>query len=190
LLNLIIHKTTKVMKKIIAVLLFALSTAQLSAQYYEKPKEKPSFKDKIFFGGGLGLQFGTITAIEVSPIVGYKVTERFHTGVGFKYSYFKYKDYTPTIDFSAYSGSVFTRFFITESLFAYAEVEALNTEVLAISNSTIEWKRKWIDSYFIGAGYFQRLGQRSGVYLLLLWNLNETELSPYTNPVMRIGLSF
>lgn len=176
------------MKKIIFISLITLFTIQLSAQYFEKPKEKPSFRDKLFFGGGLGLQFGSITYIEVSPIIGYKITERFHSGLGFSYSYLKYNDYTPTINFSAYSGSLFTRFFITESIFAYAEAEALNTEVPNLS--TAMWERKWIESYFIGGGYFQRIGQRSGVYILVLWNLNETEDSPYTNPVMRIGFSF
>ena len=181
----------KSFKKIFLFILLSIFTIQISAQYYEQPKEKPSFKDKIFFGGGLGLQFGSVTAIDVSPIVGYKVTERFHTGLGFTYKYLKYRDYTPSIDFSAYSGSIFTRFFITESLFAYAEAEALNTEVLTLtSNNTIEQERKWIESYFIGGGYFQKIGQRSGIYLLILWNLNESELSPYTNPVMRIGFSF
>lgn len=181
------------MKKIIVILLFALSAAQVSAQYFEQPKEKPSFRDKIFFGGGLGLQFGSITAIEVSPIVGYKVTERFHMGIGSTYKYLKYTDYEPKVDFSAYSASVFSRFFITESLFAYAEAEALNTEVITydvLTYQVLKRERKWIDSYFIGGGYFQRLGQRSGIYLLVLWNLNESELSPYTNPVMRIGVSF
>ncbi|NJO90278.1 MAG: hypothetical protein HC831_16030, partial [Chloroflexia bacterium] len=170
-------------------LFLVLIITQINAQYYEQPKEKPSFRDKIFFGGGLGLQFGSVTAIDVSPIVGYKITERFHAGLGFSYSYFKYNDYTPSIDFSAYSGSIFTRFFLTESLFAQAEVEALNTEVFTSFNP-VDSYRKWIDSYLVGGGYFQRIGQRSGVYIMILWNLNETEFTPYSNPIMRIGFSF
>ncbi len=177
------------MKKLFFTLFLALIITQISAQYYEQPKEKPSFKDKIFFGGGLGLQFGDITAIEVAPIIGYRITERFHAGIGLSYSYYKDKRYAIDLDYSTYSGSVFTRFFITESLFAQAEVEALNREVFTSLNP-IESYRKWIDSYLIGGGYFQQIGQRSGAYLLILWNLNETEFTPYTNPVVRIGFSF
>ncbi len=172
------------------LILLSIFSFQINAQYFEKPKDKPTFKDRIFFGGGLGLQFGSVTLVDVSPIVGYKVTERFHAGLGFSYSYYKYNDYSPSIDFSAYSGSVFARYFLTESLFAYAEAEALNTEVFKVSGSSLIQERKWIESYLVGGGYFQKIGKRSGVYLLVLWNLNETELTPYSNPVMRIGFSF
>jgi len=183
----------KSFKRLLLFILLGLLSIQISAQYYEKPKEKPSFRDKIFFGGGLGLQFGNVTLVDVSPIIGYRVTERFHTGIGLTYSYYNDKRFATDIDYSAYAGSVFTRFFITESLFAHAEVEALNTEIVTFNSSTlaiVKRERKWIDSYLVGGGYYQRIGQRSGVYMLVLWNLNETEFTPYSNPVFRIGFSF
>ncbi|MDF1546288.1 MAG: hypothetical protein P1P88_00610 [Bacteroidales bacterium] len=180
----------KTLKTLSTIILLSIFTLQLNAQYYEKKKEKPSFADKLFFGGGLGLQFGTVTQVEVSPIIGYKVTERFHTGIGISYSYYNDKRFIPTLDYSTYGASVFTRFFIFEGLFAHAEIEALNVEVYTSLSPTIESYRKWIDSYLVGGGYFQKLGQRSGIYFLVLWNLNETEFTPYTNPVIRIGFAF
>ena len=46
---------------------------------------------KFYWGGNLGLMFGTYTIIDISPEVGYKVTERFHVGTGLTYTYYKYK---------------------------------------------------------------------------------------------------
>jgi len=180
----------KTYKALIIIILTGLFFQQANAQYYENKKEKPSFGEKLFFGGGLGLQFGTVTQIEVSPLIGYKVTERFHTGIGLSYSYYNDKRFTPTLSYSTYGASVFTRFYIIEGFFAHAEVEELNVEVYTSLYPTVESYRKWIDSYLVGGGYFQKIGQRSGIYFLILWNLNETEFTPYTNPVIRIGFSF
>ncbi len=38
-------------------------------------KERVPLKDKLVFGGSMGLQFGTFTNINLSPILGYKVTK-------------------------------------------------------------------------------------------------------------------
>ncbi len=170
---------------LVATLLF--STQCLYSQYYEKAKAKQSFADKLFFGGGLGLQFGDVTAIDVSPIVGYRITPKLHAGVGLSYSYYNYSNLG--VSASNYSASVFTRFFLLDNIFAHGEVEALNAKVFTSFNPEKSY-RKWIDSYLVGAGYFQRIGEKSGMYIMVLWNLNENEFTPYKNPVVRIGFAF
>lgn len=50
--------------------------------------KQKDWKDRIVVGGNLGAQFGSSTYIEVSPIVGYKVTDKFTAGIGFSYQYF------------------------------------------------------------------------------------------------------
>ena len=39
-------------------------------------KEIESPRDRIFFGGNLGLSFGSVTDIQISPQVGYYITKR------------------------------------------------------------------------------------------------------------------
>ncbi len=170
---------------LVAILLF--STQYLYSQYYEKSKAKQSFKEKLFFGGGLGFQFGNVTAIDVSPIIGYRLTPKFHAGVGLSYSYYNYSNLG--VSASNYSASIFTRFFLLDNIFAHGEVEALNAKVFTSYNPEQSY-RKWIDSYLIGGGYFQRIGERSGMYIMVLWNLNENEFTPYNNPIVRIGFAF
>jgi len=181
----------KLYKAIVLLGAFTLLSFQLFGQYFEAPQKKPSFKDKLYFGGGLGLQFGQVTLIDVSPMVGYKLTSRIHPGIGLTYSYYNDKRYSIPISYSTYGGSVFTRIFLFESLYAQAEAEYLNIKVFTFTGtSTYTTNRQWIDSYLVGGGYYQKIGERSGMYLTILWNLNQTELTPYSNPVMRIGFNF
>jgi hypothetical protein len=177
--------------RIFFMLLIIMISIPGKSQYFENTSKSESFIDKLFFGGGLGLSFGQVTQIEVSPIVGYKLTKRLHPGVGFSYSYYYDKRFTVPLEFSTYSGSVFTRFFLLDAVFAYAEAEFLNTKIHTfISGQIYSTQRKWIESYLVGGGYYQKIGQRSGMYLMILWNLNETEYTPYSNPLFRMGFNF
>jgi len=175
-----------------ALCIISIFAFKANGQYFENPEKKPTFKDKIYFGGGLGAQFGQVTLIDFSPIIGYKLTDRFHPGIGFTYSYYNDKRYSFPINYSTYGGSVFFDFFIYEGFFAHAEAEYLNTKIytFTVGSSNYLTRREWIDSYLVGGGYFQKIGERSGIYFMILWNLNQTELTPYSNPVMRVGFSF
>ena len=46
------------------------------------------------------------------------------------------------------------------------------------------------NSLFVGAGYSQPLGGRAYLDLLILFNLNDTYNSPYSNPIFRVGFGF
>ena len=45
-----------------------------------------------------------------------------------------------------------------------------------------------INSFFVGGGYSQPLGGRAFLDFMVLFNLNDTYNSPYTNPIIRIGV--
>lgn len=155
----------------------------------EQPKEKNKipFKDRVYLGGSLGLQFGNPTYIDISPLAGYKFTEKITAGVGVTYIYYHYKDSYLNYNTSIYGGSVFGRYFFIPNLFAHAEVELLNMELF--NTNTYEYYRKNIISPLVGGGYIQRIGNNSGIYLLLLYNLNDSAESPYNNPIIRVGFN-
>ncbi len=167
-----------------------LCSAKLFAQdEYNTSREKSDFKSKLFFGGGFGLQFGSVTLVEISPLVGYSVTPKFGIGVSPTYKFYKINDYYgPANDMTTnvFGGSIFARYSIFTNVFAHVEVETLyyNTQVTGY-----ETARQQFNSFFVGGGYNQRLGSNSAMYFLLLWNLNDTPDSPYINPVIRIGFS-
>lgn len=153
------------------------------------------FSDRLFFGGGLGLQFGTLTLIDISPVVGYRVTEKFETGIGLTYKYYKYKDYYYVggdLKTNIFGGSLFARYHIFENIFAHVEYESLryhyddnhgSGSILSSDQSTAVY-----NSIFVGGGYRQRISQGSYFFMMALWNLNDSAFSPYSNPVLRMGV--
>ena len=178
------------MNRLFILIAFIIIPLSGISQYYEnkeKKEEKKTFKENLFFGGILGLQFGTYTLIDISPVIGYRVSPRFHPGIRLTYQYQKDNSVNYQYETYRYGGSVFARLFLVQGLYAQAEAEALNIEWL---NSNREEYRLWIGNYFVGGGYFQKMGKRGGMYMTVLWNLNESIYSPYTNPVIRIGFAF
>jgi hypothetical protein len=144
------------------------------------------FLSRLDFGGYLGAQFGDVTLIDVSPIVTYRVTEKFNAGIGLTYQYYKI-NYTGYPDYktSSYGGSVFARYYIWRDLFAHVEYAPLyvsyNDPVYQQEGTT------WVHDFLIGGGYRQWIGQKAYMSLMILWNVNETYYSPYRNPIIRIG---
>ena len=84
------------MRKYTLLVLFSLiASISFSQKRDEQPnrqsplvRDKPSLKDRLFFGGNVGLSFGSLTYINVAPTIGYKITEKFGMGLGPTYTYY------------------------------------------------------------------------------------------------------
>ena len=148
---------------------------------------KPKFTDLLVYGGNLSLQFGTTTYVDISPSVGIKLTPRLIPGIGATYQYFNDKSFTPDYSTHVFGGRAFVDYYLLENLFAHVEYEYLTYEAYMPYTYTTE--RVNVSSYLVGGGYMQRLGPGVGIGITLLYNLNETEYSLYTNPIIRIGIN-
>ena len=137
----------------------------------EEDLNELSFKDRLYFGGNLGLSFGTFTQVNISPIVGYRVTNDFSAGVGVKYDYLGFTG-SPSYSLSTYGGSAFARYSIIENLFAYTEFEMLNIEFYGLP------EREWVPIGLIGAGYNFR-----PIQIMLLYDLIGDKRNPYLSPL-------
>jgi len=167
-------------------------------------------------GGIIGFQFGTITYIEVSPIAGYRLTNSFMPGIGLTYQFTKFKDYYidlengETLDqnVNIIGVRLFARFYFNEllegilsGLFLQGEFEYLTFS----RHYRIDPNGKYTDRYYarrysrgsetvhvpgllIGGGLKQSLGGKAFADLLILYNLNQTKDTPYSNPIIRIGV--
>jgi hypothetical protein len=163
------------------------------------PKPKERFVDRLYTGGNLGLSFGSITFIDISPLLGYRVNDDASIGVGATYNYFRTKVTDQfgrshgTFSTSYYGGRLFGRYFFTDALFAHAEYEVLNleyiTEVDLNDPDPIKTTRTWIGSPLVGGGYASRMSKHSYWFIMILYNLNELSpwISPYPNPLIRMG---
>jgi hypothetical protein len=180
-------------------------------------KKKQNFWNRVSVGGNLGLQFGTVTAIDVSPEIMIRVVDQLHFGVGFSYDYLQTKDYfwddtnQKWLDFKAnvYGGRFFARYYLRSlfdnflgNFFAHAEYEYLyyTRPFVPDPNGTIIDPYGYtyskgtdvmvINSLFVGVGYEQPISKKAFIDLLILYNLNETYDSPYSNPIFRLGFGF
>lgn len=176
-------------KHTIAFFLFLLCLIPLiSVKAQERPKEKVPFGQRLVFGGNIGLQFGNYTFVDISPLVGYKVTDQLIMGLGATYIYYSVDDFQYKYSTNIFGGRTFTKYYLMENLFAHVEYEILNMEV--VDDLTYKLVRTNIPSLFVGGGYRQMMGERSAFELLLLYNLMEERNSPYQNPIVRAGFVF
>ncbi|MBI4947048.1 MAG: hypothetical protein HY840_11685 [Bacteroidetes bacterium] len=147
-------------------------------------KGKPPFWswDKVYGGGGLGLQFGTFTLINIAPDIGYKLTDKFSAGIGIRYIYLGDNTVVPTYKMNVYGASVFSRYLITDFLFAHAEYETLNGPWSYYND-----RRSFLTNMWVGGGLRQHAGNAS-MNIMALWNLNDTPNNPFPNPQIRVGI--
>lgn len=199
-------------KKFIFIFLLLITWISAIAQYEYpgdtkesedgKKQKKGWYKEsKLFFGGNLGLSFGTYTYIELSPIAGYRITPRLSAGLGPKYMYIKERGYYET---SIYGAKVFALFSIFKNInekinigigdiFVYAENESLNIEPMywdPSTNSYFAGKRGWVNITLLGGGLRFPLGQRSGFSIIILWDISQNPYYSYPNPEIRLSVDF
>jgi hypothetical protein len=147
------------------------------------------YRNSFFTGGSLGLQFGSVILIDVSPQAGYYPLEHIAVGAGFTYQYISNRTYSPSLDVNVYGGRLFTRLYlpIFENLFAHIEYEymAYKTNVFSYTGD-MEWIK--LNNFLAGVGYRQPIFGRSSINLMLLWNFNETKYALNSNPLIRMGV--
>lgn len=176
------------------IVLFVLIFNGLHAQEFfsEQAQAKSASKEnkfqgsRFFFGGNFGIQVGDYTIIELSPLVGYRITERFSSGVQINYSYIHVSSFN--LSTTIYGTSVFSNYYIAKNFFLRGEYEWLSLESQYFNPAVYQTQKRFsIHSILVGGGYRQQIGERSYINLMILWNLNESALSPYQNPIIRMS---
>jgi hypothetical protein len=153
----------------------------------------------------------------VAPEVAIRTVDNLYVGFRFLYQYYNYKNYywdRSTNSYlsyksNVYGGGVFLRYYLNSlfdnflgNLFAHVEYEYQyytrpytysamgNGNILdpygntyVRGNEAIE-----INSFFVGGGYRQPVANRVSLDFLVLFNLNDSYNSPYSNPIFRIGV--
>lgn len=190
------------MKTIKYICLVVLAAIQLNAfaqedDYVKPPKEtkqkqKGDFWSRVYVGGGLGAQFGNVTLVDVSPLVGYRFTDRFSAGVGATYQYYSVRVNNDKFSTSIYGGRTFARMQVFDFLFLHSEFEMLNWECPRYETTGFVSDRLWVPGLLVGGGLRQPFGDSgSGFYLMGLYNILYTDCTPYASPlVLRAGVTF
>jgi hypothetical protein len=214
------------MKRILLAALLCISFAGVQAQEtynssgkpgkasYKQNQNKKGFDvNRLVFGGGLGLTFGTITNIYVAPSIGYRFTDNFAAGITLGYNYYREKNAfevpnlhhggtkAVNITQSIYSGSVWGRYIIIPNLFVQAEFEMNNWDFYTRPTNGYQYdKDGWaiipkdritVPSLLLGAGFRQPVGDYSSFFIMAMYDViqdatkdaNGNKQSPYANRV-------
>ncbi len=199
----------KISKYLFLILLLS-ACFQFVIGQYEYPGEKPDSKkgkngknlseSRLFFGGNIGLSFWNQYAyVELSPLVGYKITPRFWAGGGPKYMYLKITTYNGHY----YGIKTFAQYAVLNninevlsigigSILLYVEDEILSTDLYLdrAGGYYYQGDRIWHNIPFAGFGLRFPMGERAGITLFVLWGLSDYAEVLYNNPEIRLSIDF
>ncbi|MGC9331719.1 MAG: hypothetical protein ACP5DZ_07580 [Bacteroidales bacterium] len=188
------------MKKWITGILFVVSVAGTVSAQYSLDKPKPGFRERVYFGGGLGLAFGNVNMVDVSPRVSYMIHPRWYAGIGGNYFYYKNNLYN--FHTNMYGVNMFVNYTVIKdfsnilpvkdnsgSLLLYAETNFIN---MAPEMDYVKQRneRFWLFQPMAGLGFKIPTGRRAYALILIMYNFNEMYYSPSGNPVINVSLMF
>ena len=183
-------------RKAVTGLILFLLTITLAGQ--EKKSQAPPISQRLFYGGSFGLQFGTITNIELSPVVGLWVLPRVAVAAGPSYQY--YKD--PYGSTSIYGGKGFVQLTLIQDFnniipigfhagfFVQGEYDGLSLEKALFSNFTEPDGRVYSGCFLAGPGISQPMGVRAFMNITFLWQVIEPKYSVFDSPQIRFSFYF
>jgi hypothetical protein len=180
-----------------------------------KPRNPDNFWRRVSVGGNIGFQAGSVTGITIAPEVRIRTVDQLYVGVRFLYEYYYNKHYYFDMETqqelpyksSVYGGGIYLRYYLSSifntflgNLFAHVEYEYQFYQqpymmspmgkivdpygnLYIRKNNIVE-----LNSIFVGGGYRQPVSNKVSLDLLILYNLNDTYNSPYSNPIFRIGV--
>lgn len=174
------------MSRSLPVALFALLAAITTDAWSQASLSSSS--GRVFYGGGVGVGFGDVTYINISPFVGYRVDERLAVGAGLIYRHRNDDRFGREISTNDYGANLFARYTVVGPFFVHGEVEQLSYEYVRANLTTT---RTDATSFFGGGGVSKAIGSNTSIYAAALYNFSygSQSPSPYSSPwVFRFGI--
>lgn len=171
------------------------------AQYFPQDKDtisNHSFnKSKLFVGGNVGLSFGDITYLNLSPSIGYRFSSLLAAGVQIngQYESIRYKDQSNNLyqkdKYGLVGVGVFGRVYPIPQLFIHLQPEMnfIFGKSKYYDGTPDQKFREHVPSFLAGLGYSQSISENSAFTLMILYDLLQRTNSPYGNkPIFRAGV--
>ncbi|MFI5142087.1 MAG: hypothetical protein ACHQII_07000, partial [Bacteroidia bacterium] len=135
---------------------------------------------KLYFGCNLALQFYSyggynVFYYDLSPNVGYKITDKFSAGVQIVYNNTIESAGGKSASYNIIGGGVFARYLVLPFLFLQVEYDVLTTP----PNSVFGQKRGISDEKLAGIGFKRGLTDKVSYYISLLYDFQPSINSPY-----------
>jgi len=201
------NKKYQLISSVVFLLLIIVSINNSFGQV--KVKEKKKLSEKIFFGGSIGMVFGTVTRIDILPEVGIWVLPQWSIGAGGRYTYRRERYNLISGESQNFKSHIwglsgFTQIMPIPDLdkafkigihggpIFQGEWEGLYLDKGNFDpNITSQEGRGWVHLFLVGVGYRFPVSEKSGINLLVLWELTNSRYTPYTtNPLLRLSVNF
>jgi hypothetical protein len=180
------------MKRFVAafVLPFLLALPAAGQQPDSTAKEAPAAppaQRNVFFGGTIGLSFGSYFRVSVQPLVGYNFSPKFSGGVKLGYEYINDSRSEPAVTWNNYGASVFGRFRFVPQAYLHAEFAYANYGVKA---ANLQSERIWVPFLYLGGGYYKTISRSSALFVEVLVDVLQDSNSPYDawQPMISFGV--
>lgn len=142
--------------------------------------------NRLIYGGGLGLSFGTVTNLGLSPVLGYRFTNWFSAGISLGYQYMRISDQVSVLNYNTgyyeskpfvsniYSGSVWAREVVYGDFFLQEEFEH---NILSYRNYTSDQSgihhnnvNYGVPCLLLGAGYRMRMSDNISMIYYIFYD--------------------
>lgn len=181
--------------------------SQAQYRYYPQPQymeredtvsHKGFDKQKLFIGGNLGLTFGDVTYINLSPDAGYRFSKLFAAGIQINSMYESVRYYDPggalteKDRYGMVGAGIFGRVYPLQQFFIQLQPEMNfifgNSTFYDGTSSSGKYREK-VPSMLGGIGYSQSAGGTSAFTIMILYDFLQKPDSPYgKKPIFRVGM--
>lgn len=142
------------------------------------PKKSVNIREKIYFGGNLGLSFGNITSIAIEPLIGWKWTPKLSSGLVLSYWYYKDNRYTPTYESSSYGYRLFSRYRVIPQIYLHAEWAQFFYDNI-YDPDDLSFGTASVPYFFVGGGLSQPMGGNAHFFIQALYEVIQDRRSIY-----------
>jgi hypothetical protein len=154
------------------------------------PAPSTSWRDKMFFGGGVGLGFGDVDFVSVEPLIGFRLHPKVSVGASFLYRFTSDNRFPDEVNTNDYGARAFVQYYPVPNFFGQLEYEYLNYEYVL---PTLDTDRNTAGSLFVGGGISRPIARNAAFFASALYNLSYDDNDPnrpYDSPwVVRVGVS-
>ena len=141
-------------------------------------------KSKLFFGGNLGLAFGTYTIVNVSPLAGYRFSPALAAGVGVNYSYYGYSDGYWNYSQSYAGMSIFGRVYPIQQFFIQVQPEENYMWYSQTPTGSYQGQpglkiNQFVPSLLLGGGAAIPTGGNGAITITVMYDVLQNIYSPF-----------
>jgi hypothetical protein len=165
---------------------FLFVSTGFAQEQEQTPKPRKPWKDRMIYGGNVIFNVNTgFTWLGATPMIGYRVTDKYTAGVGMSYIYGSGNRVTS----NNYAASIWQRYALLEQVFLHAELEYGSQSITQeLITGDITSTRSY-PAFLVGGGYRQVLSGNASIGFSVLYDVIQDPNSPYRDLVYRGGIA-